>query len=432
VRLALNTDWRALGFGAGLACVVTLLFGLAPALRASAVKPVSALKGGEDPHARRRWMHSLVAVQMAFCVMVQFVAGLFVASFGRLSSRPLGFSAQHVLVMSTEIQGQKQPLNTWMQVTDHLRQTPGVESVSLAGWALLSGNGWTGSFRFPGDGGEARSPYMLDVTPGFFETMRIGLIAGRDFLPGDRAPAKVGIVNEAFARAYLKGENPVGKVVEQRKDKDASAPLEIIGYVRDASYRTVREAIRPTVYLPMGEKKAATILVRTAGDPRALAAGLRRAVRDARSEFRVREVSTQSAFVDQQLLRERLLATLSLFFAIVALVLAGIGLYGVLNYSVIQQRREIGIRMALGADAGAVARLVLAQSLAPVGIGAAAGLAGTIALARWMRALLFEVDAADPATLASVTALLVVVAMAAALAPARRASRIDPVEALRQ
>src|SRR5882724_270748 len=271
VRLILDFGRRELGFIVAVALSVTLLFGLAPALRASAVKPMSALKGGEDPHSRRRVMNALLAAQTAFCVLVLFVAELFVAAFERLSNRPLGFSYQQVLVIDTSA-SKEQPVHIWMQVVEQLRETPGVQCVSLAGWPLLSRNRWTGDVRVPGHAVEARSPYFLDVSPGFFETMRIGLINGRDFRPGDVPPRLkgstqplpgAGSVNEAFARTYFSGQNPVGRLVGVRQDKDVSAPTEIIGYVRDAAYYDVREPMHPTMYVPMGDRQYNTFLVRT-------------------------------------------------------------------------------------------------------------------------------------------------------------------------
>jgi predicted permease len=440
VRLVLDADWRALGFGVALTVLVTLGFGLAPALRASAVTPVSALKGGEDPLARRGFMNSLVAAQMALCVLVLFVAGLFVTTFQRLSNHPLGFSHQGVLAVNVETGGKKQSLDVWMQVARSLRQTPGVESAAVSGWAFLSGNNWTSSVRVPNRAAEPRSPYFLDVSPGFFETMRIGLIDGREFRPGDIPPrltehnqpqAGVGIVNEAFARTYFDGQNPVGRSADVRQGKDAIAPMQIVGYVRDAAYSRVREPIRPTVYVPIQERNGGAFIIRTTGDPRALAPTLRRAIPQARSEFRVRSIAIQSALVRQQMVRERLLATLSFFFAIVALVLAAIGLYGVLNYSVIQQRREIGIRMALGARPAHVVRRVTSGMLTMVCLGAAAGVAGGVASARVVETLLFDVKATDLGIVAVPLLTLLTAAVLAALPPAIRAVRTDPARTLR-
>jgi predicted permease len=440
VRLVLNADWRTLGFGLALAVSVTLGFGLGPALRASSVKPVSALKGGEDPRSRRGFMNSSIAAQMALCVLVLFVAGLFVTTFQRLKNHSLGFSDQHVLVMEAAAGNKKQPPAIWMEVARRLRQTPGVESVSIAGWALLTGNHWTASVRVPGRAAEPRPPYCLDVSPGFFETMRIGLIGGRDFRPGDLQPrlnnkeqpmAGAGIVNEAFARRYFDGHNPIGSVVYVRQNKDAVAPMQIVGYVRDAAYSSVRERVRPTVYVPIDERSGATFIVRTTGGPRALAPILRRAVPRARSEFRVGNIDSQSALAGRQMIRERLLATLSLFFAAVALVLAAIGLYGVLNYSVMRQRREIGIRMALGASSTHVVRRVTTGALTMVCLGSVMGLAAGLASARFIEALLFEVKATDTQMVAAPILALFGVAILAALPPAIRAVRIDPARTLR-
>jgi predicted permease len=438
IRLILDPDWRALGFGIALTVTVILLFGLPPALRASAVKPISALKGGEDPHVRGRLIDWLIAAQVAFCVLVLLLAGLFTATFDRLSNRPLGFSHERVLAVETESRVEHPP-EIWAQVADHLRRMPGVESVSLAGWALLTGNQWTGSVRMPGRAVEPRAPYFLDVSPGFFATMGIKMLDGRDFRPGDvqarvennQAFPGVGIVNEAFARTYFGGQNPVGRSVDLPSRDDMAALLKIIGYVRDASYGSVREPMRPTVYVPVSARGGATILIRSAGDPLALAPMVRSEVTRARAEFRVRNIETQSALVRRHMLRERLLATLSLFFATVALVLACVGLYGVLNYSVIQQRREIGIRMALGARSADVVRQVTANVFGRVCLGSVIGVAAGLACERFVESLLFEIKATDPAALVTPIATLAGAAVLAALPPAVRAVRIDPAQTLR-
>jgi predicted permease len=440
VRFVFDAGWRAWGFSLALALAATLLFGLAPAIRASAVQPLSALKGGADAHGRRRLMNVLLAAQMAFCVLVQFVAGLFVATFDRLSNRPLGLSHDRVLILSSSARGGERSPGEWGQVAAHVRATPGVESASLACWPLLSGNRWSMSVRVPGRPVEPRPPYVLDIAPGFFETMRMTLLEGRDVRPGDRPPRLVdkvepapgvGIVNEAFARAYFDGKSPVGRIVDVMVGKDSPAGMEIVGLVRDTPYAVMREEIRPTMFIPQGNRGSNSIVVRTAGSPRALTPILRGKVAEARADFYVRTVEYQTEFVRWHLLRERVLAALSLFFAVVALVLAAVGLYGVLNYSVTQQRREIGIRMALGARAAHVVRRVTARSVAIVCVGLASGLAGGLAAARLIESLLYGVKPADWDAIAAPALTLVAAAVAAAVPPAIRAVRTDPAQTLR-
>jgi predicted permease len=438
VRLVLDSGWRDLAFAAALASSVALLFGLAPALRASNIKPMSALRGGEDPHARRRLIYLLLAAQMAFCILVQFVAGLFVSTFQRLSNRPLGFSPERLLVMDADA-SKDQPAQFWMQAADQLRATPGVQSVALAAWPLLEGDRWTVSVRLPGHAVEIRSPYGLEVSPGYFDTMRIGWIAGRDFRLTDLPPrldpsnqplSGVGIVNEAFARTYFDGQNPVGRSIYVLQNKDAAAPMEIIGYVRDTVYADVREPMHPVIYVPVPKRHYYTFMVRTTGDSQPVMPMLRRAASNL-FDLRVHTIQPESNFLLWQMLRERLLATLSFFFAMVALVLAAVGLYGVLNYSVTWQRREIGIRIALGARPVDVVRRTTSGLLTMVAAGLLAGLAGGIACGRLMESLLFEIKPTDPGTLAAPLLILLAAALLAALPPAIRATRIDPAETLR-
>src|SRR6267142_2509419 len=402
-RLLLPADWRVLGFGLVLALGVTLLFGLVPALRASSVNPVSALKGGEDPHSKRRLMHALVAIQVAFCFLVLFVAGLFVTTFKRLSHQPTGFSADRLLVLDA-VTKQPQPLEFWVQVAEHLRSVSGVETVAQADAPLLGGNSWNNFVSINSGPSNGILSYMRGVSPGWLETMKIALIDGRDFRPSDTHPGSA-IVNETFAKVYFDGVDPVGKTFDLATDEGLRLRYQIVGYVGDVRYRNLREPILPQFYVPFRsvdasgaprKKGAATLLVRTSSsNPRTLASILRQEVPRARSEFRVSRIRTQLEINQSHTVRERLLATLALFFAIVALLLAGVGLYGVLHYSVLQRRREIGIRIAMGAQAGGIARLLAMDVFSMVLMGAAGGVVLGMASVRFMESLFYQVKATD-------------------------------------
>jgi predicted permease len=417
-----------MGFAVLLAAGVTFLFGLVPALRASAVKPVSALKGGEDPHARRRLMNALVAVQVAFCFLVHFTAGLFVATFDRLSHQPTGFAAERLLLLEASAKAD-QPMANWHQVGAHLRTVGGVESAALCGWALMSGNGWSNHIYINGTLREESEPYFLGVSPGWFETMRIPLISGRDLRPEDRYP-NAAMVNERFAAVFFDRQNPVGRSFEKMDRDDKRVRFEIVGYVRDARYRDIKEPIRPTIYVPLGEKANwGTFVVRTASDnPLTLAPFMRLEVPRVRSEFRISNVHTQLELVQNYTIRERLLAMLALFFAVVSLLLAAVGLFGVLDFSVQQRRREIGIRMALGAQGVDVARRVTIEVFAMVLIGACAGLTAGVFSETYLETLLYGVKTTDLTMLALPSITIFSAALLAALPPVIRAVRIDPAK----
>jgi predicted permease len=446
VQLVLDANWRVLGFGIALAIAVTMLFGLAPALRASSVEPLGALKVQDDPHRHRRLVRSLIGAQMAFCLFVVFTAGLFASTVRNLSNRPLGFEPERLAVLEINVSSGNQPPEVWADVSDRIRTAPGVEAAAFAGWVPLSENRWRAPVFVPGRlPDEDSSPYFLAASPAYFDTMHIGLVDGRDFRLGDTPPTRngqqpvagVGIVNEAFARAHFNGQNPIGRQVLVRQykrnpqDTEVDAPMAIVGLVRDAVYDNLREPMRPTVYVPNEATNDAALVVRTTADPTVIGPTLRREVSRSNADFRVTNVGTQSAFVQRQMLRERLLATLSLFFAGVGLLLAGVGLYGVLNYAVIQRRREIGVRMALGARATHVVRRVSAEVLRPVGIGSVLGLAGGLGFGRLIQTILFEVKATDAASVVTPVLILALAAALAALPPAVRAVRIDPAQTLR-
>jgi len=425
VRLNLPADWRVLAFEVALTLAVTLLFGLAPALRASKVNPANALRGGaSSPHARRRLMHALIAVQVAFCFLVLFVAGLFAATFDRLSHRPMGFSADRILTLDARAP-QAQSNVFWEQAADRLRAAPGVETVALADWPLLTGMSWNG---FVSVNGAPPGPILADfmkVSPGWFDTMKIALLAGRDFRPTDATPGAA-IVNETFVRQFFHGENPIGKSIAKNE-----LLFQVVGVARDSPYRSVREPVTPVVYVPFlsqQPRQSATFVVRTAAsNPLALASILRHEV----TRARVGNLRTQRELVQAQTVRERLLAMLALFFAAVALVLAGIGLYGVLDYSVLQRRREIGIRMAIGAQAGDIARRVIADVFRMVLAGALVGLVLGMLSVRYIATLLYQVKPTDPAMLAIPSAIVLAAALVAALPAVFHAVRIDPVAMLR-
>jgi predicted permease len=440
LELVLDANWRTVAFGGALTMTVTALFGLAPAIRASSIQPLGGLQERGDGDAHRRVTRTLVSVQMTFCVFVLFVAGLFVTTFSNLAGRSLGFEYEHLLLVDAETAPGRDVPQTWTGLMDRLRATAGVESVAFAGWVPLSGNGWTPTVGVPGQPNlQSPSPF-LPVGPGYFEAMHVGMVAGRDFAANDNAPSVttdkqlipgVGIVNEAFARVLFGGENPIGKTVTV--SLNGLPPMEIIGLVRDSAYDNVREPMRPTVYVPLESRDGdgRTLIVRTVGDPIAAVPAVRVELSRAGADFRALQVSPYSTMVKRQMVLERLLAILSFFFATVALLLAGIGLYGVLNYAVIQRRHEIGVRMALGARAADVVRQVVTEILGPVGVGSIVGLAGGLAFGGVIDRILFEVKASDATSIATPLLALAVAAALAALPPAVRAVRIDPAQTLR-
>ena len=438
-RLILPSDWQVLGFGLALALLVTLLFELIPALRASSVNPVSALKGGDDPHSKRRLMHALIAVQVAFCFLVLFVAGLFVTTFQRLTHQPTGFSTDRLLIVDA-VTKTPQPIEFWEQVADHVRNVQGVEAVAIGDSPLLGGSGWNNFISVNGAPSNGVLAYMRAVSPGWLDAMKIHLIDGRDFRPGDTHPGAA-LVNETFAKTYFDGIDPVGKSFDLSLDDGVRLRYEIVGLVGDVRYRNLREPILPQLYVPFHavdnngasrKRGAGILLVRTSSlNPRALASVLRQEVPRARAEFRVSRIRTQLEINQSHTVRERLLATLALFFAIVALLLAGVGLYGVLHYSVLQRRREIGIRIAVGAQAGGIARLVTTDVFAMVLVGAVAGIGLGMLSVRYVESLFYQVKATDLQMLALPTLAILAGAFLAALRPVMQAVQIEPVSMLR-
>ena len=439
-RLNLPMDWRVLSFALLLACGVTFLFGLIPALRASALKPVSALRRGEDPHWRGRLMRSLIAVQVAFCFVVHLTAGLFVTTFQRLSNQPTGFSSDRILNLEAVSSSPQSPV-LWDQVMQHVRSMPGIEGTALIGWPLMSGESVIGNIAVNGAPPSDVFADFIMISPGWAELMRIPLLGGRDFRASDFNPGAA-IVNRLFAKQYFQGEDAMGKWFDRVDAAGGRSRYQIVGLIRDARSRDrLRWPIRPTVYVPFAALDSAgafrptgrgTIVVRTVSqNPLALATALRRGVADARPGFRVRAVHTQMELNQSDTVRERLLAMLASFFAGVALLLAGIGLYGVLDYSVLQRRREIGIRIAVGARTSDIVRRVSGEGFAMVLLGAVGGLAIGMASVRYAESLLYQVRLTDVSILALPTLAILIGGLLAALPAVFRAARTDPAKMLR-
>jgi predicted permease len=435
-RLALPADWRVLLFGFGLMVLVVLMLGLLPALRASSVRPVAALKGGEDPHSPRRLMRGAIALQVAFCCLVLFLSSLFVASFQRLENRPLGFSTDRLLLLET-VAGKGQLPAVWNQTAEALRAAPGVDSVAVSGWPLL------GRIRINSDvsiNGAPPSPtpaWFLNVSPGWLSTMKIPVVAGRDFGPQDTSPGEA-IVNETFVNTYFPGQDPIGRTFSRGADQPAN---KIVGVTPDTPYGDLRAPSRPVFYVPLDEIDAdsapgpvrfGTFVIHTESqNPIALADTFRRLIAERHNGLRVSNVTTQLDVVRDQTIRERLIAMLAAFFAAVALLLAGIGLYGVLNYSVLQRRREIGIRMAIGSSRTGIVRILTWDIFLTIGLGAAAGIALGFGASRYVESLFYQVKATDADMLALPACAFLVTSLLATLPAVLRALRTDPTEILR-
>jgi predicted permease len=446
VYLDLHTGWHTIAFAAAAGLSATLLFALLPALRVSAADPHEALKaGGLKQSGRRAALRPMLAAQIALSFTVLFLGGLFLLSFRKLTTLDLGFSRDGILLVTlstnnNQIQDGHLRMN---EVLDRVREVPGVKSAGISTFALFSGTGWSDTVRVPGRPPDPTDVVILPITPGWFETMGIRRLAGRDLTRQDvETGAASVLVNQAFARRYFPGVDPVGRRFfrpeSRRPNRDyadvdrGGYPQTIVGLVRDALYDDIRRPAPPTYYIPIVQTWSASLAVRTAGDPQAVIAGVREAVRRYGRELHTTEVQLESSLVNDNMIPERVLAVLSAFFAAAAIVLAAVGLYGVLSYGVLRRTREIGIRLALGARRGTVVRLVISEVGLVTAIGLGVGFAGGRFLSGAVEKLLFEVKPSDAASLGLPIALLLAGAALAAIRPALRAARIDPAVALRE
>ena len=447
ISLDLALDWRVLAFTTGITCGTVLLFGLAPAFGISAIAPQDALKeqgrkiaGGRRPTLR----HALVILQVALSLTLVVGALLFAQTFRTLVTRNAGFDRDPVLIVEVNAARSASPADRRTDLFEQLRESaagvPGVAAAAASFTTPAGTSGWNMDVKVPPGATltrRLRMTWVNAVSPGWFATYGIRLVAGRDVSASDSETGpRLAVVNRAFAKRFLREGNPVGQQFAPGGPGASSELFNVIGMVDDVVYRSMRAEMEPVIYIPLTQWKKpgseVTLSVRSAGTP---PLALARSVADALTALDPRvalSYHSMTAQVDATLIRERLLANVSVFFGGLALLLAGLGLYGVTSYAVNSRRTEIGIRLALGADPALVVRFVLKRVGWLVLIGVAIGVGLSAWAARFVATLIYGLEPRDPMTLAAAAGLLTLVGTLAGWLPARRASRTDPTIVLRE
>ena len=439
-------DGRALGFTVALSLITGLIFGLAPAWLATQTKLNETLKDaarGSTQNRRQRLRAGFVVAQVALAVMLLIGASLLLRSFIRLQGVDLGFQSDHILTASLTMPDARFPGRDAQRMTflsrmvDRISTLPDVESAASVMGLPVAFGGASSAFYF--DGQPAPEPSAMQVagysqiSANYFETMKTPMARGRQFEARDTVTAPyVAIVNEAFVRTFLNGQEPLGKglwVMDSQRKK----PTKIVGVVRDMRQRDITMPAKPEMYFPATQRcwADAQLVIRTHGNPTALIAALRRAALEIDPAQTIYLIRTLAELTDNAVAQRRLQMILLLVFAGLALLLSAIGIYGVMTFSVAQRTQEIGVRMSLGAQRGHVLSLILRQGMILALAGVTIGIAGAFALTRLMGSLLYEISPTDPLTFASIPFLLLAVACFASWLPAQRASRLDPLKALR-
>jgi putative ABC transport system permease protein len=445
IFLDMPTDWRVLGFSAGLAILTTVLFGLLPALRSGKVPPGTVLKtGGRGMTAGRerfRLQRTLVASQVALSLVLLAGALLFARSLRNLMTRDPGFRQDGILVVNADYSplnltnDQREPFNR--SLLQRIRAIPGVESAAASRRSPMNGN--TSNDAILGESGTATKgvAYIDYLTPGYFETMKMPLLAGRDFDENDTATSqKVAIVNESFVKKLLdQNKSAVGQQFRLWQPPGQSQPFYVVvGVVRDSSYNDVHKAFEPITYFPRPQdltpRTRATYLIRSRIGASALTSAVKDTIEKVNPQINMR-FAVLTTQIELTLAQDKLMAALCGFFGVLAILLAAIGLYGVISYTVAQRTNEIGIRMALGAQRSGVLRLILSEVLVLIGIGVVVGAGLTLAGSKAASSMLFGLKPRDPLTIAAAVAILTGIGIAASLVPARRAAQLDPMKALR-
>ncbi len=440
----LKLNWLTVAFAGGMSIFTGLLFGLFPALHSTRPDLVTALRNNSGKlsggRAASRFRTSLVTTQIALSMALLMFAGLFIKSLSNVSRVDLGLNIDNVVMFTVSPvrngYDSTRSRNLFIRLEDELRALPGVTGVTSGMVPLLSGSNWGNSVRVQGfqDGPDVDDGSRFNlVGPDYFKTFGMKLLAGREFnATDDKGRTDVAVVNESFAKKFGLGRDAVGK---RMSTSDTGAlNMEIIGLVQDAKYSDVKDTIPPQFFNPWrqeGNIGRINFYVQSAGDPIQTLRSIPPVVKRLDADLPVEELKTMQQQVKENVFMDRMISTLSASFALVATLLAAVGLYGVLAYSVSQRTREIGVRMALGASGGNVQGMVLRQVALMTLIGGIVGLAAAVFLGRGARALLYQLQTHDPLVMAVAATVLTVVALSAGYIPALRASKIDPMHALR-
>src|SRR5690348_1307824 len=448
VFLDLKMDGRVLAFTVGIAVLTGLLFGILPAFRATRVSLTSAMKGenGDMSEAGMRFSSErwIVAAQVALSLILLVGTGLFIRTFTNLMTLDPGFDPSNVLIVESNIHNAGVPeparVAAYGEMLAKLQAIPGVSSASQCWMRPLSGMEWNEDVSIPGyhpPAGVEPLVYLNWITPGYFSTMRTALLEGRTFNAGDSAAAThVVVINQLLARTYFSGEDPIGKhLIFDDKQMFGPQPLEIIGVVKDAKYDSLSQEFLSTAYVPLAQvsmvAEDSAFEIRTAMNPATVIPAVRDALGSV-NKLASLQFLTLKQEADDSVIQERVLAVLSGFFGGLALLLTAIGLYGVMSYVVTRRQREIGIRMALGAQQGKILRFVLRDVTTLLIAGVTAGLVGAWWATRFVQKFLFGLKPYDAATIGTAILMLTAVALFAGYLPARRASRLDPMRVLRE
>ncbi len=435
------TDWRVLAFTTAVVGLTGILFGIAPAVRATSMSVGTSLKENSRTVAASQTMltRALLLAQVSISLVLLVGAGLFLRTLVNLRSVDVGFDAQNLVLFRVHPElnryDEDRTIRLYRDITDELRRVPGIRGITLSSPALLSGSVNGTAFFVQGGSytpGDVQDINRLTIAPNFFEVMEIPVVAGRGLTERDDKNApKVAVINQAAARKWFPNANPVGH--RFGSSPETSGDIEVVGVLRDVKYNSLREPAPPTIYVPHLQRgfQGLTFAVRASGEPQRLAPQIREVVRRIDPSLPLVSITTQTEQIELRFAREKFFAQAYALFSGLAVFIAAIGLFGLMSYSVVRRTREIGIRMAMGAERREVLGLVVRESMLLVVVGIIIGVAAAAGAGHLIASQLYGLEPTDITTMLMATVIMVFVAAAAGFLPARRATRVDPIVALR-